>query len=316
MPVSSVLLFSSLIFAAVQPAHADLAGRAAAGRLPTFTAILEARYRPAPTNAFDAFAAWSRLGPRDGGRCSYADTRGVARAMAIIAQRAPDRPAAQRIWREVSTVVALARRRASGVSPAVGRPTDKPRSVARELARRAAIDQAWRGAIYGSVHASLATEAIGWAAWGALCHIDNEDADYLKAVVARAGWPRISAYGRTAAENAWLIVQHADDQPDFQERALALMAPLLDRHEVDPTNYALLFDRVALARRRPQRYATQFGQGAGGCIAARPVEDHVHVNERRAGVGLPPIEKYASTLERIYHVRACADLFATSERLE
>jgi hypothetical protein len=314
MPVPSFLLLGSLVFTALQPAHADLAGRAAAGRLPSFAVILDARYRT-PRNAFDAFAQWSRSRPGDAGRCSEADTRGLARAMAIVAERAPDRPAAQRIWREVSRVVALARRRASAVPAAAGRPTGKP-SVARELARRAAVDQAWRGAIYGSPHDPLAGEAIRWAASSALCHIDNEDADYLKALIARAGWPRISVYGRTAAENAWLIVQHADDQPDFQERALALMAALLGEHEVDPPNYALLFDRVALARRRPQRYATQFGEGVGGCLAARPVEDHLHVDERRASVGLPRLADYASILERMYHARACTDLFATSERLE
>ena len=242
--------------------------------------------------------------------------RGLARAMSTVAERAPDRRTARRIWRQVSSVLERARRQVATLPPAEGRPMRPPRAVARELARRAAIDQAWRGAIYGSERDALSGEALGWASWSALCHVDNGDGDYLKALVAQAGWPRISVYGRTAAENAWLIVQHSDDQPDFQETALALMEPLLVEHEVDGRNYALLFDRVALARRRPQRYATQFGEGIGGCIAARPVEDHAHVDERRAAMGLPPLAEYASTLERMYHARPCTDLFATSERLE
>ena len=316
MSARRILLLLGLLVASLQPAEADMVGRAASGRLPTFEAVLAARYRPPPANAFVAFAQWSRSRPRSAERCAEADARGLARAMVTVAERATDRRTARRVWRQVSLVVARARHRVSNLPPAEGRPVRERRAVARELARRAAIDQAWREAIYGSEHDALTGEALGWAAWSALCHVDNGDGDYLRAVVALAGWPRISVYGRTAAENAWLIVQHADDQPEFQERALALMEPLLADHEVDPRNYALLFDRVALARRRPQLYATQFGEGIGGCLAARPVEDRAHVDERRAAMGLPPLAEYAAALERTYHARACTDLFATTERLE
>lgn len=44
----------------------------------------------------------------------------------------------------------------------------------------------------------------------------------MKAIVDEHGWPKESSVGVEGAEAAWLIVQHAVLDPEFQKNALAL----------------------------------------------------------------------------------------------
>jgi len=127
--------------------------------------------------------------------------------------------------------------------------------------------------------------------------IDGRNTRQLKEIVAIHGWPRISVFGDEASRNAWLVLQHADDDPEFQHHALDLMAPLLGDGEINKRNYAYIYDRVAMSfrdasRRRPQRYGTQ-----GHCVATGrwepfPSEDDGRLDERRKDVGLEPMAVY------------------------
>ncbi len=141
------------------------------------------------------------------------------------------------------------------------------------------------------------------------CHIDNDNTAWLKTIVAQGQWPLISRDGKDAAHEAWLLVQHADDDTDFQETVLKLLEPLILTHDASGKDYAYLFDRVALARNRPQRYATQFAQGKDGCLLASKTEDPDKIEERRAAVGMPPLADYVKVLTENYRHPACKDLF-------
>ena len=71
-----------------------------------------------------------------------------------------------------------------------------------------------------------------------------------------------------------------------------MLEALLPSKEVVPQAYALLYDRVATADKRLQRYGTQ-----GRCVGEAtweplPVEDPDHLDERRAKVGLGPEADY------------------------
>jgi hypothetical protein len=54
----------------------------------------------------------------------------------------------------------------------------------------------------------------------------------------------------------------------------------------------MLEDRVAVNHGRPQIYGSQIGWKDGKGFV-KPMVDEEHVNERRAAVGLEPLEKYA-----------------------
>ncbi len=127
----------------------------------------------------------------------------------------------------------------------------------------------------------------------AMCKIDHDNTEWLKSRVASDGWPRISVVGVNAANDAWLLVQHADRDHDFQTKVLALMEALLPAKEVTPQNYAYLYDRVAMGDKRPQRYGTQGRCTGPGVWEPLPVENPEKLDELRAAIGLSPEAEYA-----------------------
>ena len=124
--------------------------------------------------------------------------------------------------------------------------------------------------------------------------IDNDNAKYLKQLVEQDGWPTISVVGATASQAAWLIVQHADHDPAFQKRCLALMQNLPEG-EVNPANIAFLEDRILINDGKPQKYGTQF-EGEGHSFGPYPIEDQANLDTRRAKMGLEPFAEYKATM--------------------
>lgn len=98
---------------------------------------------------------------------------------------------------------------------------------------------------------------------------DFRNTAMLKKIVEEHGWPRRSVVGDSAARMAWLIAQHADQDPAFQLRALRLMEPLTAQKEVSSPDFAYLYDRVMLKIAGKQRYGTQFASCEAGVRALR-----------------------------------------------
>lgn len=131
-----------------------------------------------------------------------------------------------------------------------------------------------------------------------MCETDADNTAWLQADLAAHGWYRVSAFGDQPSRAAWLMIQHADNDPAFQRRMLAMLEPLAAGKEVEPWDVALLHDRVAVNSGRPQRYGSQ-----GLCVARnvwgpQPLEDAARVDEFRASVGLPPLAEYAAHMNR------------------
>ena len=114
--------------------------------------------------------------------------------------------------------------------------------------------------------------------------IDARNTARLKEIVAKYGWPTNSMVGEEAAAAAWLLAQHADQDPDFQRSVLALMEKLLPQGEANRSQYAYLYDRT----HRPQRYGTQGDCASPGKWEPREIEDPEHVDERRASMSINP----------------------------
>jgi hypothetical protein len=114
----------------------------------------------------------------------------------------------------------------------------------------------------------------------------------LKEIVARHGWPTETMVGEHAASAAWLLVHHAEGDPDFQRRVLDLMYPLVAKNEANGQLYAYLYDRT----HKPQRYGTQGSCVGPGQWQPRAIEDPARVEERRREVGLSPakLTEYAA----------------------
>ena len=128
--------------------------------------------------------------------------------------------------------------------------------------------------------------------------LDKRNTARMKEIIAVSGWPTISKFGEQAANAAWLLVQHADEDPQFQEKVLALMKGLHDG-EVSRQDIAFLEDRVRVNTGRPILYGTQFYNDSQGKFGPRPIEDPEKLEEHRAAMGLDSFEEYEKEMQQV-----------------
>ena len=128
--------------------------------------------------------------------------------------------------------------------------------------------------------------------------VDRKNTARLKEIVDRYGWPAKSLVGDDGARAAWLLVQHADKDPEFQKKCLALMKQL-PKGEVSGQHLAYLTDRVLVGEKKKQVYGTQC-EIIKGEVKFRPIENEANVDKRRAEVGLPSLAEYKTQIERAY----------------
>jgi len=122
--------------------------------------------------------------------------------------------------------------------------------------------------------------------------VQRANAAWLKEVLARIGWFDVSRYGAEASQAAWLIVQHADFDPAWQQAVLADLGPRVARGDMQGNYYAYLVDRVALNAGAAQTYGTQGHCVGPGDWQPFPVAEADRLDQRRLRVGLEPIAAY------------------------
>lgn len=127
----------------------------------------------------------------------------------------------------------------------------------------------------------------------------------LQELVRAYGWLSISLVGVEGSHSAWLLVQHADHDREFQNHCLTLMKELPDTEVMRP-NIAYLEDRLLVAQGMPQLYGTQFRMTDTG-QKPYPISDEAQLDERRAAMGLGPFEEYAMQLREQNRIAPGAD---------
>lgn len=173
----------------------------------------------------------------------------------------------------------------------------------RELLVRAAHDQLNRHVFNGGeqVWGELTPGALSrvrGALGRRMCETDGENTAWLKADIAAHGWYLISTHGEEAASAAWLMAQHADRDRAFQRHVLTLLEPLVAAGETSASNYAYLYDRVAVGENRPQRYGTQGRCVAKGVWEPDELEDPERVEALRDEVEIGSLAEYTAHMHR------------------
>jgi hypothetical protein len=120
--------------------------------------------------------------------------------------------------------------------------------------------------------------------------VDRDNTRWLGELVNRRGWPGRSLVGEDGAVAAWLLAQHADQDPALQRRCLDLMR-VAPETEVSPSHIAYLTDRVLLAEGESQVYGTQMTM-VDGEYRPENLRDPDSVDQRRAAVGLDTMAKH------------------------
>jgi len=119
-------------------------------------------------------------------------------------------------------------------------------------------------------------------------HLKN--AARLRELIAVHGWPGEDIAGKDAAEAAWMIVQHAVGEPQFQRHVLQLLRASASAGHCPAWHAAYLEDRIALYEGRPQRFGSQWvDDPRDGRARPARLADPQHVNDLRASVGLQPL---------------------------
>ncbi|MFI2620578.1 DUF6624 domain-containing protein [Streptomyces sp. NPDC018584] len=132
-----------------------------------------------------------------------------------------------------------------------------------------------------------------------LARIDAENTAWIKTIIAEHGWPGTALVGDQGADEAWLLVQHADRDPEFQRQALEHLKTAVEAGDTRARHLAYLTDRVLVSEGKPQLYGTQY-TGDGDNFQPQPVHDPEHLDERRAEMGLNTAAEYDQRMRKTY----------------
>jgi hypothetical protein len=113
----------------------------------------------------------------------------------------------------------------------------------------------------------------------------------LRRILETHEWIKIPVFGADADHNAWLLVQHADHDIEFQKAVLNRLARIYPLGETKACHYAYLYDRIAQNTGLPQKYGTQ-SSFINNIWVLHPLQDATQVNTYRAEVGLEPLHEY------------------------
>ncbi len=127
--------------------------------------------------------------------------------------------------------------------------------------------------------------------WEELKEVYRENAEWLKGIMLREGWPSSKTVGEQGESYAWLIVQHAEDSV-FQKSCLQLIKKLPSTKE-RKQHIAYLTDRILVSENKAQLYGTQYSYGK-----PLPIDDEENVDARRKIMELEPFNEYQKRMTR------------------
>jgi hypothetical protein len=122
--------------------------------------------------------------------------------------------------------------------------------------------------------------------------MDAANLAWLKTMIQANGLPTVAQVGESGIHWAWLLVQHADEDPKLQLSLQPLFAERQRAGELPTDDLARLTDRVLLAAGKPQRFGTQF-DWLSGQFKPKGVVNLTEIESNRQALGLMPLTDYA-----------------------
>ena len=167
-------------------------------------------------------------------------------------------------------------------------------SLARE-------DQKWRG-LYRKVN-NFEIDTIDLAAVSEKIRMtDSLNFLIIKEWFEEYGYLGYEKVGKISSNNFWLLIQHADQYPEFQARVLAQMKIEAEKGNASLVDFAYLTDRVKINSGQLQIYGTQMQlNSTGTSYEPKLVTEPEKLNERRKQIKLPPIEDYIKIMNERYY---------------
>lgn len=127
--------------------------------------------------------------------------------------------------------------------------------------------------------------------WKRINQQDSVDQVIVSGILDQYGWLGPDEVGDSAGMALFLVVQHSN--LPMQEKYLPMLRDAVEKSKATGEYLAYLEDRIAVDIGGEQTYGTQMGMmSATGEYFIRPIKDPEHVDERRASVGLKPLNWY------------------------
>jgi len=122
----------------------------------------------------------------------------------------------------------------------------------------------------------------------------------IKEIIGEYGWLLESEVGDDDSDAAWLIVQHAILDQNFQEYCIPLLEFAVNNGEAKGWQLAYLQDRVLIQKGKPQIYGTQH-ELKDGKVVPKPTLEPKKVNEKRFHLGIWTQEEHTEFLQKDYN---------------
>ena len=128
------------------------------------------------------------------------------------------------------------------------------------------------------------------ALWKTINEKDSINLIAVKKILDERGWLGPEVVGGRGNTTLFLVIQHAD--LETQEHYLPMMREAVKNGKARGSSLALLEDRVAMRNGKEQIYGSQIHRKEDGSFYVNDLQEPEYVNQRRAEVGLGPIEEY------------------------
>lgn len=121
--------------------------------------------------------------------------------------------------------------------------------------------------------------------------VDRTNTKWMKKIVKKYGFPAKSLVCDDGVYAAFILVQHADLDREFQKSVLPLLEKAVRAKEAPAFYFVYLADRVLTGEGKLQRYGSQL-KIEDGKVVPFPIEDEANVDKRRTELGLPLMSEY------------------------
>lgn len=120
---------------------------------------------------------------------------------------------------------------------------------------------------------------------------DKENQQIIVSTLENCGFPTIEKHGFKSVEAVFLVIQHAGK--GLREKYFPLIKASADQGDLIWSTVALMEDRMIMDRGEKQKYGSQVQMlNRSEVWTLYPIQDPENVNERRAEIGLEPLEDY------------------------
>ena len=127
--------------------------------------------------------------------------------------------------------------------------------------------------------------------WQQIQYQDSINLLVVKNIIDTRGWPGPDLVGAQGAKTIFLVIQHADSTT--HANYLPLLREAAKKKKASVQDLAMLEDRLLTEQGKEQIYGSQLRwNDSTNSYELFPIKDEAGVNERRAAIGLPPIEEY------------------------